>query len=70
MLRFILNFILFGLLFYAISYYFPDAFEGLLNSAKIAFTYIKEFVQILGDRLNSLSSGAPAPSVPAPPTSP
>lgn len=54
MLRFILNFFIFGLLFYAIWYFFPDAFTTLTTWAGDAFDYIKSLVQ-------NLSHKVPAP---------
>lgn len=44
-MRFIFNFIFFGLLFYAIYYFFPDAFGKLLTWTRDLFDYIKAFFQ-------------------------
>lgn len=44
-MRFIFNFIFFGLLFYAIYYFFPDAFAKLVTWTGDTFDYIKVFVQ-------------------------
>lgn len=42
MVRFILNFIFFGVLFYAIYLFFPDAFKTLVVWAKHVYDFIAE----------------------------
>lgn len=41
MLRFILNFILFGILFYLIWRFFPEAFDKLVSWAGDVFDFVK-----------------------------
>lgn len=43
MLRFILSFIFFGVLFYLIWKYFPEAFETLFSWLESGINYIKSF---------------------------
>jgi hypothetical protein len=50
-MRFIFNFIFFGLLFYAIYYFFPDAFANLVTWTGEAFNYIKSLIQQLFSKL-------------------
>lgn len=40
MLRFIFNFIFFGILFYVIWHFFPDAFETLVKWAQSVYEFI------------------------------
>jgi len=42
MIRFIINFILFGLLFYILWRYAPDLFETLVSWVDALFEYLKE----------------------------
>jgi hypothetical protein len=47
MLRFILNFFLFGILFYVIYLFFPDAFNTLVSWAQQSYEFLKDvFMQI------------------------
>jgi hypothetical protein len=47
--RFILGFIFFGLLFYGLSIYLPDAFHTLVGWAAKIFSFFQElFVKISG----------------------
>jgi len=39
MIRFIFNFIFFGVLFYAIAHFFPDAFQTLVGWAERIYTF-------------------------------
>lgn len=41
MLRFIVNFFLFGFIFYMIHLFFPEAFATLVSWAGGAFTWVK-----------------------------
>lgn len=45
MLRFILGFIFFGLLFYALYLYAPDTFHALVNWASDIFDYLKSLFE-------------------------
>jgi hypothetical protein len=48
-MRFILNFFFFGLLFYLIYLFFPDAFSTLVSWANSAYQYLRDlFVQVTG----------------------
>lgn len=66
MLRFIINFILFGLLFYALWLFVPDVFSKLTGWAGALFNYIQELLNQLGGRLRtepaqpSVTPAAPA----------
>ena len=52
MIRFIINFIVFGLIFYAIWYFFPDAFLKMVNGAGAVFSYLKDLIESLIQKLN------------------
>lgn len=48
-MRFILNFIFFGFLYYVIYLFFPDAFHTLVSWANTSFDYLRElFLQLSG----------------------
>lgn len=53
MIRFIINFILFGLLFYAIWLFFPEAFAKLTTWAGDLFTYVRELFNQIGEKLKT-----------------
>jgi hypothetical protein len=55
-MKFIFNFIFFGLLFYVIWVYFPDAFATLLRAAETALSYLKELGSTLYEKLSSMGS--------------
>lgn len=57
-MRFILNFILFGIIFYAIWYFFPDAFMKMVSWAGAVFSYIRDVVESL---IQKLSQNRPHP---------
>lgn len=50
-MRFVLNFIFFGLLFYFIYVYFPDAFHTLAGWAEHAFLVVKQLYQAVADKV-------------------
>ena len=50
-MRFIFNFFFFGLLFYLIYLFFPDAFHTLVDWAQAAFDYLRELFAYLTDRV-------------------
>lgn len=60
-MRFILNFIFFGILFYIIYLFFPDAFHTLVSWANNAYEYISDFFSGVskkiqkGDHLTTLT---------------
>lgn len=63
MIRFIINFILFGLLFYALWLFAPDFFAKLTEWAGALFHYIQELVNNFSGRLRT---DHPAPTTTAP----
>lgn len=64
MIRFLFNFILFGLLFYALWVFFPDAFNKLTSWAAGLFTYISDFVERVTHDLNKKPETVPtAPAI-------
>lgn len=63
-MRFIFGFIFFGLLFYAIWLYFPEAFATLFTWAQDVFNFFKDLVVGITDKFNH----AEAPQNPTPPT--
>jgi hypothetical protein len=67
-MRFIFNFIFFGILFYVIAVNFPEAFKTLVSWADGIVTFFRETFQVLMDRLGTMSHTPPPPSPPAPPT--
>lgn len=58
-MRFILGFIFFGILFYAIWYFFPETFSTLASWAGNVFDFIKDFVNEIVDRFHSTPSTPP-----------
>lgn len=62
-MRFILGFIFFGLLFYIIYLYFPEAFQTLVAWAGKVYTFFYNLIVGLVEKINSWSAG-PAPQVP------
>jgi hypothetical protein len=68
MIRFILNFILFGILFYLIYHFFPDAFQILVTWAEHLYEFLKDLAMQLYSKLSSVVKQAPsAPAAPAAP---
>lgn len=59
-MRFILNFIFFGLLFYAISRFFPDMFETLVSWVGALYEFIRDWIIYAWDRIGG--SATPPPS--------
>jgi hypothetical protein len=43
-MRFIFNFIFFGILFYLIHIYFPDAFRTLVSWADYIYTFFRDLI--------------------------
>lgn len=62
MIRFIINFILFGLLFYALWLFFPDGFAKLTSWAGAIFSYLQDLFNQFSGRLRT----EPAPTTTAP----
>lgn len=61
-MKFIFNFIFFGLLFYVIWFYFPEAFTSLLKAAETSFAYLKELGTSIVEKLSSLGSSGHTPT--------
>lgn len=55
-MKFIFNFIFFGLLFFIIWHYFPDAFNTLVGWATKTFDFLKNLFQGLIDRISPPTS--------------
>ncbi len=53
MLRFILNFFLFGILFYLIYLFFPEAFHTLVSWANDIYQFFKDLFIRLSDKIHS-----------------
>ncbi|MBA3721997.1 MAG: hypothetical protein H0W88_06315 [Parachlamydiaceae bacterium] len=62
-MRFILNFFFFGILFYLIYLFFPEAFHTLVSWADKVIEWLKEiYVRIAGYMNTSHSTPEPAPT--------
>lgn len=59
-MRFIIGFIFFGLLFYAIWFYFPETFQTLVSWVAKIFDFIHQAVESIAEKINSNTSH-PAP---------
>lgn len=71
MLRFLFNFIFFGLLFFIIWQFFPDFFQKLVAWATAVVQFIENLVTMLIEKVNSMSGhpSTPPPEKPAAPPS-
>lgn len=58
-MRFIFNFIFFGLLFYAIYFFFPDAFNKLVTWVGDLFAFIKAGIEQIVHSVQSSGSSKP-----------
>lgn len=58
MVRFILNFIFFGVLFYAISLFFPDAFQTLVSWAGKVYSFIVNAVTAIINWVSEMTKSA------------
>ena len=56
MIRFLINFLLFGLLFYSIYHFFPDAFGTLVNWVQQIFEFIREMVLWLVEKFQTATN--------------
>lgn len=56
MLRFILNFFLFGILFYLIYLFFPDAFQTLVSWAHQVYEFFREVFAQISERFRTMKS--------------
>jgi hypothetical protein len=52
MMRFILNFFFFGILFYLIYLFFPDAFKTLVGWADQVYEFFKDLSMTLSNRFH------------------
>lgn len=60
LIRFILNFILFGALFYLIWHFFPDAFTMLVSWVKVLVEFVQQLLTDLFNRLSNSSANKDA----------
>ncbi len=56
MLRFILNFFLFGILFYLIYLFFPEAFQTLVSWAHQVYEFFRDVFAQLSERFRSMKT--------------
>jgi len=68
-MRFIFNFFFFGVLFYLIWMFFPDAFSTLVSWANHFVAYAKEVIMGLGDKMQGVMPEAGKHPAPVPPAS-
>lgn len=61
-MRFIIGFIFFGLLFYAIWFYFPEAFQTLVSWVAKIFDFIREVVETISTWISGATSPKRPPS--------
>jgi len=59
-MKFIFNFIFFGVLFYIIWLYFPDAFKTMVSWVSQVFDFVKNLVQTGIDKYGPSKSPSPA----------
>jgi hypothetical protein len=69
MMRFIFYFVFFGLLFYIIWMYFPEAFQTLVSWAGKIYSFLFNLLSGVVERLNDWS-GPHTPPAPAPTPAP
>ncbi len=62
-MKFIFNFIFFGVLFYLIYVYFPEPFHTLVSWADSIVTFVKDMFHLLMTKIGS-------PAIPPPTTTP
>lgn len=70
MLRFIFYFIFFGLLFYLIWMYFPEAFQTLVSWVGKIYTFLHNLGEAIIEKLNSWMATPKAPEHPLTPQAP
>lgn len=56
-MRFILNFIFFGILFYLIYLFFPDAFKTLVSWANQAYEYFRDLFSEMSGKVQKKEQG-------------
>lgn len=64
-MRFVFNFIFFGILFYLIWLYFPDAFKTLVEWASTIFEFVRHLVLTAIEKLNETKVPPPSPPPPS-----
>ncbi|MBA3236977.1 MAG: hypothetical protein H0T62_01325 [Parachlamydiaceae bacterium] len=62
-MKFIFNFIFFGILFFLIATYFPEPFQTLVSWAQSLVNFIKETFSLLMEKISTMSN-SPPPSLP------
>lgn len=67
-MRFILNFIFFGVLFYAIYVAFPDAFHTLVGWADKIYEFLRTLALQLLSKVQELTSSSSTSIIPTSPT--
>jgi hypothetical protein len=66
-MRFIINFFIFGFIFYLIYIFFPDAFQTLTSWAGHVYDFFRGIVQMIVERYNEWKGVPAAPSTPVEP---
>lgn len=69
-MRFIFSFIFFGLLFYIIWLYFPEAFQTLVGWAAKVYNFLHDLVLGLVDKISTTTAPKTAPPQPVHPETP
>jgi len=67
-MRFIWNFFFFGILFYLIWQFFPEAFNTLVSWANHVVTFFKELILNTWERVQHSTAPAPSPTPTTPST--
>jgi hypothetical protein len=63
-MKFIFNFIFFGVLFYLISVYFPEPFHTLVSWADSFVSFVKDMFHLLMEKIGNQSPPAIPPTLP------
>lgn len=63
-MRFILNFIFFGILFFLIYLYFPEAFQTLVSWANSVYEFFRDIILSISDKLGHKPEPTPEPPPP------
>jgi hypothetical protein len=63
-MRFIFNFIFFGILFYLIYLFLPDAFFTLVSWANKTYEFLRDLVMELGSKIHDWRGGSSSGSAP------
>ena len=61
-MRFLIEFIVFGIIFYAIFLYLPEVFQVMVSAAAKLFDMIRDGINALIGRVQSTPGGVPAHS--------